>query len=104
MASDEITRLRDRMHNVESKLSGLEWFINDYKEFRRETRHQLSEHERQLDELVKSDEIAEAVAEKMKENGTVRLTKAQTWIAALAMLAAFASPFLAILIHTHGHG
>ncbi len=47
-----------------------------------------------LRDIVKADEIADAVAEKMKAQGRIQLTRVQTVIAACAAVAAILSPIL----------
>lgn len=54
----------------------------------------------QLDGLVKADEIAEAVAEKMSEGRRIRLTKVQALVAVLSLAAAWSAPVIALVAHT----
>ncbi len=51
-----------------------------------------------LGELTTADKIAEAVAAKMSSTREVRFTKLQTAIAGLALLAAFSSPIIALVV------
>jgi hypothetical protein len=92
---DEIIRLRDRNHDVLSAITGLRFQVEDLREWRAETRTQLGVLSRRCDELaeqidrvLKADEIADAVANRMAQQNTLRLTVVQK--AAAFMLAAVA--------------
>ena len=76
---------------IRNMLSAFEFQLKDIVLWRRRA-------EAQLDELVRSDEIAEAVAKRMIDNGTHRLTRVQTAIASCAVLAAILSPILSRLL------
>jgi len=58
------------MHTVEGKVAALGWIVEDLREWRAEARVQL-------EDLVKADEIAEAVAKKMRGERTLHLTWVQ---------------------------
>lgn len=80
---DEILRLRDRMHAVEGKAAALEWLVDDLREWRAQARTQL-------EDLVKADDVAEAVAERMKRDRALGLTfvqKAAAFVVGAVLLA-----------------
>lgn len=95
----EILRLRERLHNVESKLVGVEFLLADLREWRAQARVQL-------EDLVKAEDIAEAVARKLGEKrddeltvGTMQLQHWQVvalkWGIPTAILSAIATPIVA---------
>ena len=79
----ELLRLRERVHDVTSRLVALEWEVKDLREWRAEVRHLIEELAKQLDGLTNAKEIAEEVAKKMGTANKIRLTKAQVIIAGI---------------------
>lgn len=65
---DEILRLRNRMHDIEAELIGFKYLLDDLREWRKRA-------DRKLEDLVKADELAEAVAQKLNEGTTQKLTQ-----------------------------
>lgn len=91
MDSDgEILRLRDRVHGVEGSVVALEWQIRGLQEWRGETRRLLDELAESLDGIVKQDELADALAARMRRQHTLQLTILQKVIAGVVGLTAFA--------------
>jgi hypothetical protein len=87
----ELLRLREQVVGVGNRLVALEWEVKDLREWRAEVRHLLSEIDRRLDGLTNAKEIADEVAKKMGTANKLRLTKMQTVIAALVMVATIAA-------------
>ena len=79
MAADdaELLRLRDRVHKLSNDVLGLRYEIDALREWRVEVRLQLEQVEYELEGMLKADEVAEAVAEKMSEQHTFHLTLVQ---------------------------
>lgn len=59
---DEILRLRERLHSMESDLLGLKFQTSDLREWRAEARGQLAALRKEMDGVMTADEIADAVA------------------------------------------
>ena len=85
---EEVLRLRERMHSVEGRTAAHGWMLDELHDWRTRAVAQLDEHERRLRDIVKADEIAEAVAAKV--SGTVRLSVVQKVVGTLAAAIAIA--------------
>lgn len=87
---DEVLRLRERVHELVELVGAIRWQTDDLREWRREVRETLDQHSRQLLELVKSEEIADAIADRMRRQHTLQLTLLQKLIAGVVAGVAFA--------------
>lgn len=67
---DEILRLRDRIHDIDASIVAFRLLIDDLREWRAQARVQL-------EDLVKADDVAEAVTERMRKDRTLGLTFVQ---------------------------
>lgn len=68
----------------------LELFLADFREWRAEVRLQVQQNTKRLDSLVKADEVAEAVAQRMQKDTRFGLTlvqKAAAFVVAALVLA-----------------
>lgn len=87
---DEILRLRERLHSVESKLVGVEWHVSDFKEWRAEMRTVIHELDESLSELSRTDQIALAVSQQVRRDvgrGWTMLQKTGAAVVALVVVA-----------------
>ena len=91
---EEILRLRDRLHHAESKLVGIEFMLNDLREWRAQARVQFEGFGVQLEGLVKADELADALAKKMRNERTFHLTIVEKVGAGLFALLLVAIPII----------
>ena len=85
---DEIIRLRERLHTVESTVIGIQYLVADLGKWRDEVRNRLDTLSEQLDNLVNADEIAQAVATRMRSTRTIHLTFVQKSVGLIAALTA----------------
>lgn len=67
---DELLRCRERLHTLETHVLALELHQQSLREWRAEAR-------RQLEGLVNANDVAEAVAQRMKQDRTIGLTLVQ---------------------------
>ena len=74
----EVLRCRERLHKLESSVSGLEIILSH---LRKETEHVSTAIER----MVRADEIAAAVEKRLESARRVRFTTAQRSFAILAL-------------------
>lgn len=79
----EILRLRERQHSTESKVVGLEFIVNDLREWRAEMRHRIDHIDESLEKLVNSEAIEQAERK-------LQLTLAQKLVALLVGAVALA--------------
>lgn len=91
---EEILRLRDRQHDIEGTVAGLKFMVDDLREWRAQARLQL-------EDLVKADELADAVAQRLNAQaqnaltaGEYRLHRWQVWLGGVAIVGAIVSPIL----------
>ena len=93
MSSDEteIVRLRDRMHDVESKLVGIEWIVGDLREWRAESRTVLEKCRKDLDDVMNADTVAEQVAEKLRDGRVQRWSMTEKMIGAAVAVGTLAT-------------
>lgn len=84
----------------------LAWRLDAIDEWRKDIEARVSGNQRELDRLVKADEIADAVASKLNEThserlteGSFRLTRMQTWAAIVSVGVAGAGVTLTALVH-----
>ena len=88
---DEIMRLRDRMHSVESKLVGIELVLAALREWQHKVDGRLKELAEKLDGIVKADEIADEVAKRMRQTRSLHLTRVQRVLGVIGTLALVAT-------------
>lgn len=113
----EILRLRDRLHDVESKLVGIELLISDLREWRAEVRTQLRAINSKLESLVSAEAIAEAVAEALKQEqreeddnrvtiGNLKVARWQVRLGVAGLAAAILSPYIQDVVQSvqRAHG
>ncbi len=74
---EEILRLRDRIHDMASRLAGFRLEIDEARRWRDEASNWRRDVNHKLNELTKSDEIAEAIAEKLDKRRGLELTVLQ---------------------------
>jgi hypothetical protein len=70
--SDEILRLRDRVHRVEGDVRGLAIHVREFEEWRRRIDPVVAE-------MREADRIADAVAQRMTQDRARMFTDAQVW-------------------------
>jgi hypothetical protein len=92
--SDEILRLRDRLHKAEGDLRGLASHLGELERWRRQIDPIVAE-------LREADRIAEAVAKRMKDERVGRLTSRQATVAIAAVCVAAGALLFDVL---HGVG
>ena len=90
---DEILRLRDRAHALESKMVGVELKLRLLDDWR----VRASE---QLEDLVKADELAELLAQRVRHERTISLTIVQKIGAAVFALLLVTLPIVITKVWT----
>lgn len=98
---DELLRCRERLHTLEGKVVALDLLVADLREWRAQIRVQVEQNSKRIDGLVKADEIADAVAAKLREEridgvtfGNLNMARWQTWAAAVGVLLLVAAPYI----------
>ena len=88
-------------HDLE--LARLQWRVDALDKWRERVDAWRGATDDVLGELTRTEEIAEAVAEKMSEAGRIRFTKAQLAVAILGLIAAYSAPLIAWFVHWKAH-
>ncbi len=88
---EEILRLRSRVHEMAGKLAGFRLEIDEARRWRDDAgRWRILINER-IDDLMKADEIADAVAEKLNKRRGLELTVVQKFGAVIVGITALAA-------------
>lgn len=82
--------MADESADLELAVLRLAWRLDALDEWRREVSEQVAGNRRELERLVKADEIADAVADKVNETRTLHLTFVQKAAAFIVGLVAVA--------------
>lgn len=80
---DEILRLRDRAHDLANSLVAAQYQIATLNEWRRDIDAWKRDVEEQIDKIVKAEEIAEAVADRIRSDRSFQFTIVQKLAASL---------------------
>lgn len=70
----EILRLRERVHALEASVRGLSWRLRLQGEHVKELRDEMRGVREDVAEILRAEDIAEAVAQKMKERNALLTT------------------------------
>lgn len=95
------------MEERERDLLRIVWRIDALDDWRKDVDGRLGAAERQLSELVKADQIAEAVADKMSAANTLHLSQRQrAWAFAFGLFASLGSiaGVVAVVLAATGNG
>lgn len=76
---EEILRLRQRAHAAEASLRALVWRLKSVETRTRELHNSIGRIRREVDEMRHAEEIAAAVAEKMRQEAAHRNALFTTW-------------------------
>jgi hypothetical protein len=74
---DEIKRIRERVHQLFSYTAALKMRADDVDQWRTKADHRIERNSDRIDELEKGDEIADAVAAKIRARGRLELSVVQ---------------------------
>jgi hypothetical protein len=88
---DEILRIRDRIHEITSTIAAFKLEIDASIRWRDEADRWRKEINQLIGELMKADEIADAVAERLNKRRGLELTMLQKLAAAIVGLSALAA-------------
>lgn len=86
----EILRLRDKVHSLSKSIEGFNWRLKNVENWKREISSQVGDIAETLEEIIKTDEIADGISRKIKADHTIRLTNVQKLIVGTAGIAAIA--------------
>lgn len=84
----EVDRLRDRVHTLESKIYGTDLIVRENAKSLKEAKTLLREVEQQMQEVVTADKIADGVADKLAEKADTGIKK---WGVRAAIVSAIAA-------------
>lgn len=93
----EILRLRDKVHSLSATIGGFGYRLGGVETWKKEISDKVEDISETLEEIIKADEIADGISNKIKTERTIKLTFVQKVIVGAAGLAAIADFILRLV-------